>query len=415
MSQEKRRSAGSYRLLPSGKYQLAVSAGTDSKGQRQRHYKTIEARNDREAEKALAAFITEVEGGTYIEPVKMSFEDVFKKWIASHQGEKELAPKTKARYEQLFDLRIKDYFNRYKLEKINATMIDDFFTELRNMDRLDRRKGKLSEQTVKHHYRLINAVFAYAYRKGLIKSNPMEKTEPVSVQKKEIHCFNEEQITILLEALETAETKFKTTIHIALNGLRLGEVMGLEWSDVDYKNNTIRIERTSQYIAGKGIITKKPKTKKSTRTISMPEEVMNLIRQHEIEQKQQRMKVANKWENSNRLFTTELGAPMFPETPSKWFNEFIKCHNEKIKSDPDIQEDNKPLHMLPEDVTFHGLRHTSVSYLIANGEDVATIAQRHGHSNANTTLSIYAHSFKKRDEAAADKMSGLFKKKTAVK
>lgn len=413
MSQEKRRSAGSYRLLPSGKYQLAVSEGTDSNGHRQRHYKTITAKNDREAEKALAAFITEVEGGNYVEPTKLDFEEVFYKWIDSHQGEKELAPKTKARYEELFKLRIKEYFNRYKLEKINATIIDDFFTEIRNSERLDNRPGKLSEQSIKHHYRLISAVFAYAYRKGLIKLNPMEKAESVTVSKKDIKCYDEEQISVLIEALEEVEIKFKTAINIALNGLRLGEVMGLEWSDVDYKNNTIRIERVSQYIAGKGVITKSPKTKKSKRVISMPVEVMSMIRQLEIEQKEQRMKVANKWENSNRLFTTEFGAPMFPETPSKWFSEFIRNHNKKVKNDPEIREDNKSLYLLPEDVTFHGLRHTSVSYLIANGEDVATIAQRHGHSNANTTLSIYAHSFKKRDEAAADKMSGMYKHKAA--
>ncbi len=173
--------------------------------------------------------------------------------------------------------------------------------------------------------------------------------------------------------------------------------MGLEWSDVDFDNNLLRICRASQYLPGKGTFTKSPKNDSSQRIIAMPPLVMDLLKEYKAWQNEERLKCGDQWEDHDRLFTQWNGKPIFPSTPTIWFKDFRRKHN------------------LP-DVKFHGLRHTNASLLIGHGVDVQTVAKRLGHTKATTTTSVYSHFLRKPDTEAADKLQNLFgsdKKKKA--
>ncbi len=387
----------SVKHLGGNKYKVTISAGIDGAGNRKRIYKTIEAKSEAAALKKANVLEAEVVKGEYIEPTRFTLADYVEKW--KKDAERKLAPKTYFRYCEMLESRIIPSLGNIKLEKLNPILIENFYNEMREPQKREVTKKdgtkkvttyNLSEQTIKHHHRLISAILQTAFKKGLIKENPCARVDAPKAKKKELTIYTEEQISALIEALEDAELKFKTCVHIALaGGLRLGEILGLEWPDVDYKNHAITISRTSQYLPGKGVFTKDPKNETSKRIISLPPAVINLMAQLEKEQTDKENELANKWQGSNRLFTTETGGPMHTYTPTKWLNAFLK---------------KKGLPPLP----FHGLRHTSASYLIAAGQDVVTVAKRLGHSNSNTTLSIYAHSFKKRDEEAASKMAGLY-------
>ncbi len=434
-------------------YKMTVSHGFGDNGKRLREYKTIHCTSDREAQKALAAFVTEIEKGEYSKPCEYSFDDLFEKWINSHQGDKRLAVKTEARYREMYDLRIKDYFSKYKLEKINAAVLDEFFIGLRKGKRKDGREGYLSEQSIKHHFRLLSAVFSYAYRKQFIKANPIEFTEPIEVKQKQMECYDDQQASLLMESLEKAELKFRTIINLDIaSGCRLGELAGLQWDDINYENNTIHIKRTAQYLSDfckteflenypgyfddlinlgivsiiknkadtikyldrlldRNIIIKSPKTEKSSRIIKIPKSTMNLLSQYQHEQKIKQVKAANKWNKGfDWLFTDDFGDIMHPYTPSKWFHNFIEEHNKSIMMDDNIRQEDKGRYLL-KTITFHGLRHTAASLLISMGNDVATVSKRLGHSNTSTTLNIYSHAFEKIDQQAADSLESLFTKK----
>lgn len=451
--------AGSLKKLtnnPKGQlntYKLTVSHGFGDNGKRLREYKTIHVTSDKAAEKALAAFVTEIEKGEYSRPCEYSFNELFEKWINSHQGDKKLAVKTESRYREMYDLRIKEYFSKYKVDKINAAVLDDFFIQLRKEKRKDGREGYLSEQSIKHHFRLISAVFSYAYRKQFIKSNPVEFAEPIEVKQKQIVCFDNSQVTVLMDALENVELKFKTIIHLAIaSGCRLGELVGLTWDDIDFENNTLSIVRTAQYIPDfnkdeflekypsyyddlvnqnivsifnnrtdtvkllegllcRNIIIKSPKTIKSSRTMKIPKSIIDLLTQYQHEQKVKQVKAANKWHNGySWIFTDDFGDIMHPQTPSKWFHKFIRENNSAVMANDKIKIDDKAKYMIKE-VSFHGLRHTAASLLISMGKDVVTVSKRLGHSNSGTTLKVYAHAFEKLDQEAADSLDVLFKKK----
>ena len=109
-------------------------------------------------------------------------------------------------------------------------------------------------------------------------------------------------------------------------------------------------------------------------------------------QNEEKIKLGDKWIDSNKLFTQDNGKPVFPYSPSHWFNRFIKRNN------------------LPP-LTFHQLRHTNASLLIGQGVDVATVSRRLGHADKTITLKIYAHAIKEHDREAADKLGNLLKKK----
>lgn len=390
----------SIRPLGGNKWQATISAGFDGSGKRKRIYKTFTAKDE---EKALAKAIkleAEVEKGDYQAPSKYTFSSYVDEW--KKNASRTLAPKTMYRYNELLSIHILPQIGNCKLENINALMIEKAYDEIRKpvkreYTRKNGTKGEkyytLSESTIKHCHRIVSAILQTAYRKGLIKENPCSRVDAPQVKKQEPHAYNEEQIAALIEALEDQDLQFKTAVHIALSGgLRLGEVCGLEWSDVNYDKNTISINRTSQYLPGQGIFTKEPKNETSKRMICLPAPVMDMIKRLQTEQKKQKLMLANKWDSSNRLFTTVTGSPIHPCTPTKWLKAFLE------------EKELPPL-------KFHELRHTSASYLIAAGEDVVTVAKRLGHSNSNTTLSVYAHAFKKRDEDAADKMAGMYSKK----
>lgn len=252
--------------------------------------------------------------------------------------------------------------------------------------------GPLSGQSVKHHHRLISSILTCAVQWQCLISNPAERVKPPKVDKKEAAHFEEDMTEYMLSLLDDEPLKYKTMVYVAVySGSRLGEVSGLEWSDVDFEKNLLQVCRASQYIPGKGIFTKGPKNESSKRIIAMPALVMDLLKQYKAWQNEERLICGDCWEDHNRLFTKWDGKPVFPTTPSTWFLGFRRKHN------------------LP-DVKFHGLRHTNASLLIGQGVDVQTVATRLGHTKATTTTSIYSHFLKRPDQEAADKLQNLFKK-----
>jgi integrase len=259
--------------------------------------------------------------------------------------------------------------------------IDSLFTK--------KEVGQLSSQSIKHHHRAISTILSYAVREQCILNNPASRIK-VKVEKKEISYFEEDTLEYMLSLLDGEPLKFKTIIYLAAySGSRLGEVGGLEWSDIDFENNLMRICRASQYIPGQGTFTKSPKNETSQRIISMPKLIMDLLKTYKAWQNEERLKCGDQWQDSDRLFTQWNGKPMHPSTPSIWFKDFRRKHN------------------LP-DVTFHGLRHTNASLLIGQGVDVQTVAKRFGHSKPTTTTSVYSHFLRRPDTEAANKLQNLF-------
>lgn len=273
----------------------------------------------------------------------------------------------------------------------------------------------LSEKTILYHHRIISSILTTAVQWQFILTNPASRVKPPKVERKEARHFDVEQVDYIFKLIETEHIKYKTMVYLCIfGGMRAGELNGLEWSDVDWDNNTLRISRASQYLPGIGTFTKTTKNESSERLIALPDMAMAVLRQHKLWQNSERKTLGNLWVDSNRIFTKVNGEPIFPDTLGKWFSKFIERHNDKIMNDDKILKEDKDKYLL-DTVNFHGLRHTSATLLISQGVDVASVSKRLGHSDTSTTLRIYTHALQKSDKSAADKLENLFKKDITVK
>lgn len=379
-------------------YRLIVSGGKNLDGSRCRKTKTIHGTR-KDAEIALAEFITEVNRGLVPEGKSITFEDFFHIWKEKY-GSKELSPKTYSRYLGMLRTRILPYLGSFVLEKIKPTDLMNLYDMLENdtqIKRISKNNGQrtlkpLSPKTILEHHRLLRAMLHKAIYWQLIVSNPAERVQPPKAKKPKRRYYDDEQCKVLLENLtELGEDQIKYKVAIILTvftGVRLGELMGLEWQDVDFKTGIISINRSSQYLADKGVFTKTPKTESSIREIAIPEFIISLLEEYKLWYEEQKSIYSELWTNSDRLFVQADGKPMHPSSISKWFVKYVSTIGLPV-------------------INFHGLRHTNATLLIAQQVDVATVSARLGHAQITTTYNFYVHPLKSHDKHAGNVLENL--------
>lgn len=374
--------AGSIEKRGKNSYRLTVSEGFDLNGKPMIHRKTVHG-NKKDAEVELAKFVTEVQNGLVIDGKSLKFSEFTEIWKRDY-GSKELAPSTYKRYCRMLETRLLPYFGHFYINKIKPTDIMKFYDLLEKDTQLVRKKGNngsktkkpLSGKTILEHHRLLRAMLHKAVYWQLIVANPAERVQPPKARKPKRKSYDDEQTKILLENLEllpSEDTKYKVAIILTVfTGVCLGELMGLEWQDVDFKNGIISINRSSQYLADMGVFTKVPKTESSIREIAIPEFIISLLDEYKLWYEEQKSIYGGLWTNSDRLFVQADGKPMHPSTISKWFVKYVGQIGLPV-------------------INFHGLRHTNASLLVAQNIDIAVISARLGHAQISTTLDFYVH------------------------
>ena len=374
--------AGSIEKRGKNSYRLTVSEGFDLNGKPMIHRKTVHG-TKKDAEVELAKFVTEVQNGLVIDGKSLKFSEFTEIWKRDY-GSKELAPSTYKRYCRMLETRLLPYFGHFYINKIKPTDIMKFYDLLEKDTQLVRKKGNngsktkkpLSGKTILEHHRLLRAMLHKAVYWQLIVANPAERVQPPKARKPKRRSYDDEQTKILLENLEllpSEDTKYKVAIILTVfTGVRLGELMGLEWQDVDFKNGIISINRSSQYLADMGVFTKVPKTESSIREIAIPEFIISLLEEYKLWYEEQKSIYGELWMNSDRLFVQADGKPMHPSTISKWFVKYVGQIGLPV-------------------INFHGLRHTNASLLVAQNIDIAVISARLGHAQISTTLDFYVH------------------------
>ena len=374
--------AGSIEKRGKNSYRLTVSEGFDLNGKPMIHRKTVHG-TKKDAEVELAKFVTEVQNGLVIDGKSLKFSEFTEIWKRDY-GSKELAPSTYKRYCRMLETRLLPYFGHFYINKIKPTDIMKFYDLLEKDTQLVRKKGNngsktkkpLSGKTILEHHRLLRAMLHRAVYWQLIVSNPAERVQPPRAKKPKRRSYDDEQTKILLENLEkltVEDTKYKVAIILTIfTGVRLGELMGLEWQDVDFRNGIISINRSSQYLSDMGVFTKVPKTESSIREIAIPEFIISLLEEYKLWYEEQKSLYGELWTNSNRLFVQADGKPMHPSSISKWFVKYVGTIGLPV-------------------INFHGLRHTNASLLVAQNIDIAVISARLGHAQISTTLDFYVH------------------------
>ena len=374
--------AGSIEKRGKNSYRLSCLAGYNLQGKPIKKTKTVHG-TKKEAEIELAKFVADVQNGMVIEGKSLKFSEFTEIWKRDY-GSKELAPSTYKRYCRMLETRLLPYFGHFYVNKIKPTDIMQFYDLLSKDTQLVRKKDNdgnktlkpLSGKTILEHHRLLRAMLHKAVYWQVIVSNPAERVQPPKAKKPKRKYYDDDQCKKLLENLEQLDEeqiKYKTAIILTVfTGVRLGELMGLEWNDIDFRNGIVSINRSSQYLADTGVFTKVPKTESSIREVAIPDFVISLLEEYKLWYDEQKSLYGELWINSNRLFVQADGKPMHPSTISKWFVKFIRQIGLPV-------------------INFHGLRHTNATLLIAQNIDVAVVAARLGHAQITTTFNFYVH------------------------
>jgi integrase len=251
----------------------------------------------------------------------------------------------------------------------------------------------LSTRTVRHAHRLLHKMLARATKAEVISRNVAAVISPPKVDEREVEILKADQIAPVLQALDGHALQPPAVLALA-TGARRGEILGLSWGAVDLDKATLRIERSLEQTKA-GLKFKLPKTKTSKRTVSLPPTAVEALRAHRRQQLETRLALGQgRPDGETLVFGTIEDDPIAPDTFSRNWHRFVRARNLPI-------------------VSFHALRHTHVSALIARGVDVLTISRRIGHANAAITLRVYGHLFEQNDSAAVAAIEAALKKPQA--
>ena len=343
-------------------YRITVSNGYDAKGKQIRKSMTWEpapgmtARQiEKELDRQAVLFEEKVKSGQYMDG-NVRFQDFAERWFEDY-GKEHLRERTYLRYVEL-SKRTYDAIGHIRLDRLQPQHLLDFYKQLAEPGQNKRTGGGLAPKTIKHYHTFISSVLERAVKWGIISDNPCHRVDAPKADKKQIQFLDDHQALQFMKALEGESLEYRVVFStLLLTGMRRGELLGLEWPDIDFDAGVIHIRRTSQYAPGAGIYTDTTKTEQSMRPLSAPAELLSMLRQYRVEQWERRLRLGDKWAKEwaehPRLFTQWDGKPMHPNAPYQELQKLLKRSG------------------LPK-VSLHSLRHTNATLLIRNGADVRT-------------------------------------------
>lgn len=361
-------------------YQIRVSVGYNTKGAQIVRTKTWKPSADmserqvqKEVQKQAIQFEEQCLKGYVTTNVK--FEEFAERWFREYA----CINLKKSTLHRMRACVIRTYpaFGHLQISKITRGQIQSFIDDLARNGKNIKTGEPLSQKTVIHHLNFISDVFVYAARLELIGDNPCRNIIIPRGRKKEKSVYTVDEVKKLFELIDEHKPpiKYKAFVTLAVySGFRRGELMGLEWKDVDWDNNIISVKRTSNYTSTSGQYTDTTKTKCSQRSLKLPEMVFSVLKELYDAQQKTKAEIGSKWVDSDRLFISWDGSPMFCGTPYYWLKKFTKAHGMRF-------------------CDLHSFRHFNATVLISSGIDAVTVSRALGHANVNTTTSIYCHAF----------------------
>lgn len=379
-------------IIPNKKYRIDIEKGRRFDGSRNRIVETING-TLKEAVERRDELLYEVRHSKIKPDSNMTLLEYSKLWLKDY-AEVNVKPSTLNGYRNCLNAHILPRFKDYKLCDITVYELEKFYNDLRktkskNPDGNGNYK-LLSESQVRHQHSLLCVMLNTAVKWDFLEFNPCLKlTKPPTVTRKEMQFYDEKELQLLFRHLEYEDLTFKTAIYLlVLGGLRRGECLGLMWELVNFKEKTITIKNNLLNIRGKGVYLDTPKTKKSLRTVTLPDVCFSLLK--ELKEKQEIMKDMFKgsWNETDFVFKDEFGNYYNPSRLSRNWSSFMKKHNLKH-------------------IRLHDLRHTCATYLLSHNTPIATVSKKLGHSNIYTTLDVYTHAVDSDDVEASNLLNNM--------
>jgi integrase len=246
--------------------------------------------------------------------------------------------------------------------------------------------------SVRQIHAILHKALEQAVKFNLIPTNPASKVDPPKIRQEEITPLTAEQASKLLDVTRNDRDRFEALYVIALTtGLRIGELLGLKWSDIDLDARRLRVSRQLQRSharSGERLIFTEPKAA-SRRTVDMPPSTVEALKRHRKRQVEETLKAGGAYQDKDLVFAGDLGGPISPEkVTQRAFKPLLKRTG------------------LPK-IRFHDLRHTFATLLLARGVHPTYVQRALGHASVKMTLDRYSHWMPSMGRATADAIDAV--------
>ncbi len=359
-----------------GRWTASLNLGYED-GKRRR--KSFYGATRREVAEKLAAALRDAQQGLPIAPDRLTVGAFISKWMED-TARPALRPLTFRSYESIVRQHLLPAFGRTPLAKLTPADVQRYTN--------GKLAAGLSPYTVRNHHAVLRRCLNQAVRWEVIPRNVASVVSPPRITIEEVRPLTPEDARAFLRALDADRLAALYTLTLTL-GLRQGEALGLRWEDIDLDAGTIAIRKTLQRVNGSYVLGE-PKTRRSRRSIALPEELRSILRTHRTRQVEERLRAGSLWEGEHwgLVFTTEAGKPLSGAVVTHRFQSILRRSG------------------LPRQ-RFHDLRHAAASFMLAQGVPMRVVMDVLGHSEIAVTANLYRHVMPELQREATNKTANL--------
>jgi len=361
MGRKRKSGEGTVRLRKDGRWEGRVVIGYDDKGLPKT--KNVLAKTKADCVAKLESLKESVAPATAVKiRADMPFGEWMEFWYENY-SKPMLRPSSQRSYEDFIRLYIRPKLGSVPLNKLTMNDLQRFFNWMRKDGRTlhgETRGGGLSDNMVRNCHSLCRRALEKAVAERLIVKNPIEECKAPPIRRQEMQLLTREELQrLLIQAKD--EGYYEVFLLELTTGLRVGELMALQWDDLNFKTGELRIER-QVYRTKEELLIQEPKTKASIRTVILPSPVVEALKEY-------KKTVSSQW-----MFPSpkKEDAPLAPAATSHRLSKILS-------------------HAGCKKVRFHDLRHVFATNALEHGMDVKTLSTAIGHVSSATTLNVYAH------------------------
>lgn len=356
-------------------YGYVISAGRDPITGKYKQIWRTGFKTKTEAREKLRQHLNELDEGNV--PTDITVAEWLERWLKEDCAD--MKPSTIKSYNNIVHHYLIPRIGKIRLDKLSHTDINRMYSHfLKN----------LSSVTVHKVHRALRTALNRAIKRGILKESPMKRVDTPDRKSPKRNTLNVRQAKEMLEWLKKKKYVAYYGAYLAIyGGLRLGEVCGLQWRDVEWETNTLFVRRARQRYQRKDVIIE-PKTEDSIRDVVFPDFVMDELRGWMERLKHEAAVIDKPWNDEE--FIIQMEGLKIPEPHV--FAKGVKLALEDL---------DLPI------VTFHDLRHTHATWLLESGVDLKTVSQRLGHSSITVTADVYSHVTRRMQKDAMDKLEKM--------
>ncbi len=374
--------AGTIKHRSDGRWEAQVTLGINP-GTGKPIRKSFYGKTQKEVRQKMTQAVAALDEGTYFEPQKITVKQWLETWLAEYTGD--VKDSTRTSYRQHMNNHIIPALGAVKLSELTPTACQKFINDLS-------RVKSLSAKTVKNVHGVLHHALKQAVRLSYMRMNPTEACTLPRIEKAKIEPLDAPEIKQLLDVL--SDDVYSDVLRVDLfTGMREGEILGLQWSCVDFRRGTIRIEKQLSRPRVKGEEYRFTSLKNDKpRTVQPAPFVMEILKRQRRRQAEDRIRAGAAWDDHgfpDLVFTSETG---------KYLNYTIVLRHLKKA----LEAAGLPAKR------FHDLRHTYAVTSLQAGDDVKTVQENLGHHTAAFTLDQYGHVTDTMRQASAQRMEAFY-------